>query len=296
MDRRQLLAFVAVAEELHFSKAAQRLRLTQPALSQQIARLEAALDVRLFERNPKRVALTDAGRVFLEETRELLRRMDRSLDLAKRAAAGRIGHLTVAFVEASPYGILPHLMLAYRRAMPSVMVTLVESLSSDQIEAIAAGRVDAGLLRPLATANGIERLKLHAEPYLVALPKTHRLAELREIPIAALDGEDLITTPPPQRRYIESRFRARFEKAGVTLNIVQEVQQLHTTVGLVGAGMGIGIVPRSVTRLRLDGVVYRPFVQGDSPDAELHLAWKRDNPSKTLAGFLAVARKFAKSG
>jgi DNA-binding transcriptional LysR family regulator len=294
MDRRELESFVALAEDLHFSKAAARLRITQPALSHQIARLEKAVGAQLFTRNSKHVALTDAGRVFLGETAETLRQLDRSVKLTRRAAAGQMGRLTVAFVEAAPYGILPSLMAAYSAELPDVMVTLQEMVSDHQTEAILAGRMDVGLLRPMGPPRGLERMPLHREPYVVVLPKRHALSRRGDVPLAALAGERLITTPPFQRRYIDSRFRQRLERLGIELVIAQEVQQIHTMVGLVAAGFGIALVPRSVSKLRLDGVVYRPLAAGDATFSELSVAWRPDNRSKTLDRFIAVARRFAR--
>ena len=137
-------------------------------------------------------------------------------------------------------------------------------------------------------------MPLHREPYVVVLPKRHALARKTDIQLAALNGERLITTPPFQRRYIDSRFRPRLDKLGIELVIAQEVQQIHTAVGLVAAGLGIALVPSSVSRLRLDGVVYRPLARADAPFSELSVAWRPDNRSKTLERFLAVARRFAR--
>jgi DNA-binding transcriptional LysR family regulator len=294
VDRRELESFVVLAEHLHFSKAAGRLHITQPALSHQIARLEKAIGAQLFVRNSKQVALTDAGRVFLAETAETLRQLDRSVKLTRRAAAGHMGRLTVAFVEAAPYGILPSLMAAYSTELPDVMVTLQEMMSDDQTEALLAGRIDVGLIRPMGPPRGLERMLLHREPYVVVLPKRHPLARKAEVALTVLNGERLITTPLSKRRYIDSRFRPKLERLGIEFVIAQEVQQIHTAVGLVAAGLGIALVPHSVSRLRLDGVVYRPLARADAPFSELSVAWRPENRSRTLGRFLAVAERFAR--
>lgn len=294
VNPRELESFVALAEHLHFSKAANHLRITQPALSHQIARLERAIGAQLFARSSKQVTLTDAGRVFLAETAETLRQLDRSVKLTRRAAAGQMGRLTVAFVEAAPYGILPRLMAAYSSELPDVMVALQEMVSDHQTEALLAGRIDVGLLRPMGPPRGLERMLLHREPYVVVLPKRHPLSWKADVPLIALNGERLITTPLFQRRYIDSRFRPKLERLGIEFVIAQEVQQIHTAVGLVAAGLGIALVPQSVSRLRLDGVVYRPLVRADAPFSELSVAWRPENRSKTLDRFLAVAQRFAR--
>jgi len=289
MDMRQLRAFAVLAEDLHFSKAAARLNVTQPALSQQIARLEGDVGAALFTRDPKHVALTDAGRVFLKEAGEMLRHMDRAVTLARRAQAGQIGRLSVAFVEGAP--ILPDLISAYCGAMPEVAVDLREMVTADQLDAIGAGRVDVGVLRPLHLGRSLAHIVVHREPYMVALPRQHALAKRKTIRLAELDGEKLVTRPAIKRRYIESRFRNRLHAAGAKLEIVHEVDQLHAMIGLVGAGLGIAILPASMTNLRFGGVVYRPFAPGEAPNAELVLAWKAKHRSTTLERFVAVAKR-----
>lgn len=288
MDRRQLTSFVALSDDLHFSKAAARLRITQPALSQQIARLEADLGVRLFSRGPKHVALTDAGRIFLEEATDTLHRMDKAVARVRSAAAGRIGRLTISFIEAAP--VLPDLVAKFNGAVPDVSIDFREMVTGEQIDALADGRVDVGLLRPLTLGRGLEYFTIHREPYLVALPVRHLLAARATVRLRDLDGQRLITRPAKKRRYVESRFRARLEKAKIALPIAHEVDQLHTMLGLVGAGLGVAILPKSMSTLHMDGVVYRPFADGQAPNAELAVAWRSGNRSKTLERFIAIAR------
>jgi DNA-binding transcriptional LysR family regulator len=291
MDMRQLTSFVALADDLHFSKAANRLNITQPALSQQIARLEAEVGVQLFSRNPKHVALTDAGRVFLTEANETLRHLDHAITMARRAQAGQIGRLSVAFVEGAP--ILPSLISAYSSAMPDVMVEMKEMITGDQVDAIGEGKIDVGILRPLNLGRNLEYIVVHREAYKVALPRRHPLAQFKQIRLVQLDGNRLITRPAIKRRYIESRFRSRLEAAKVTLTTVHEVEQLHAMIGLVGAGLGIALLPASMTNLQLSGVVYRPFAEGEAPSAELVVAWRAENRSKTLSRFVSVAKRLS---
>ena len=175
------------------------------------------------------------------------------------------------------------------------MVALQEMVTGEQILAIGDGRVDVGLVRPLNLGRALEYMLIHNEPYMVALPRRHRLACRSEIALKALDGERLITTPAGKRRYIDSRFRARLDTAGISFKIAQEVNQLHAMIGLVGAALGVALVPTSVARLRLDGVVYRPLAVADAPNAELAIAWRTGNNSRTLERFVAVANRFAAS-
>ncbi|HEV2512641.1 LysR substrate-binding domain-containing protein [Bosea sp. (in: a-proteobacteria)] len=290
MDQRQLSSFVTLAEELHFVRAAARLGVTQPALSQQIAKLEESLSVRLFERTKRRVALTDAGRVFLADALTILRQFEQAAMGARRAAKGQIGRLTIGFVEASPFNVLPRLVSRLSRELPEVSLVLQEMVTEEQVEALRSGRIDVGLLRPMFNEPGFGKLPLLRENYLVALPASHPLAEADSVPLSALREERFIVTPARKRRYVEGRFRAAFKRAGFEPQVAQEVNQLHTIIGLVGGGIGVALVPQSISRLDLEGVVYRPLQDDDSPVAELAAAWSLNRETPVLRRFLAIAR------
>jgi DNA-binding transcriptional LysR family regulator len=293
MDQRQLVSFVVLAEELHFIRAAARLGVTQPALSQQIARLEDRLAVQLFERTRRRVALTDAGRVFLGDALVILRQFEQAAAGARRAAKGLIGRLTIGFVEASPFNILPPLVSRLSRELAEVSLVLQEMVTEEQVEALRSGRIDVGLMRPLFHEPGFGTLPLFRESYVVALPAGHDLARLGAVPLAALREERFIMTPARKRRYVEGRFRAAFRRAGFEPQVAQEVHQVHTMIGLVGGGIGVALVPRSVSRLNLEGVAYRPLEGEDATVAELIAAWPLDRETPVLRRFLAVARAVA---
>lgn len=296
MDQRQLSSFVTLAEELHFVRAAARLGVTQPALSQQIARLEETLAVRLFERTKRRVALTDAGRVFLTDALAILRQFEQAAMGARRAAKGQIGRLTIGFVEASPFNVLPRLVSRLSRDLPEVSLVLQEMVTEEQVEALRSGRIDVGLLRPMFNEPDFGRLPLLRESYLVALPVGHPLAEADSVPLSALREERFIVTPARKRRYVEGRFRAAFRRAGFEPQVAQEVNQLHTIIGLVGGGIGVALVPHSVSRLDLEGVVYRPLRDKDAPVAELVAAWSLERETPVLRRFLAIAQATASAG
>ncbi|MFC5397029.1 LysR substrate-binding domain-containing protein [Bosea vestrisii] len=296
MDQRQLSSFVTLAEELHFVRAAARLGVTQPALSQQIARLEETLAVRLFERTKRRVALTDAGRVFLTDALAILRQFEQAAMGARRAAKGQIGRLTIGFVEASPFNVLPRLVSRLSRDLPEVSLVLQEMVTEEQVEALRSGRIDVGLLRPMFNEPDFGRLPLLRESYLVALPVGHPLAEADSVPLSALREERFIVTPARKRRYVEGRFRAAFKRAGFEPQVAQEVNQLHTIIGLVGGGIGVALVPHSVSRLDLEGVVYRPLRDKDAPVAELVAAWSLERETPVLRRFLAIAQATASAG
>lgn len=293
MDQRQLSSFVTLAEELHFVRAAGRLGVTQPALSQQIARLEETLAVRLFERTKRRVALTDAGRVFLTDALAILRQFELAAIGAQRAAKGQIGRLTIGFVEASPFSVLPRLVSRLSRELPEVSLVLQEMVTEEQVEALRSGRIDVGLLRPMFNEPTFGRLPLLREHYLVALPAGHPLTQQESIAFSALRHERFIVTPARKRRYVEGRFRAAFRRAGFEPEIAQEVNQLHTIIGLVGGGIGVALVPQSVSRLDLEGVVYRALRDKDAPVAELVAAWSLERETPVLRRFLTIAQATA---
>ena len=293
MDQRQLTAFVTLAEELHFLRAAGRLRVTQPALSQQIARLEQRLGVSLFQRTRRRVALTDAGQSFLDEATLILRQMELAEEMARRAAAGQIGRLTIGFADAAALNVLPVLASAYTRGHPGVKLILHEMISHEQVEALRAGRIQVGLLRPVFDDENLEKLLLRREPYVVAVAAGHPLAAETTVRLQALRDQPLITTSRVKARYIEGKFRGPFQRAGIKPNVVQEVNELHAILGLVAGGLGIALFPASVTKLTLQGVVYRPLAIEDSPVAELVLAWRKGDDTPTVRDFVKMARHFS---
>lgn len=289
IDERTLTSFVVLAQELHFLRAAARLGITQPALSQQIARLEAEVGATLFQRSRRKVALTDAGDVFLRDAHAILGRMQQAVATAKRAAGGQSGRLSIGFVEATAFTILPQLVSSFQAASPDVALTLTEMVSTDQAAALRADRIDIGLLRPIVPEPGLTTMPLMREAYVVALARGHWLAEADAIDPADLAGERFLMTPPAKRRYLISRLGPLFRDHGFVPTIVQEVDQLPTMIGLVGCGIGIAIVPASVAKLTLDNVVYRPLAGKGAPKAELCAAWSADRASPLIQRFVAMA-------
>ncbi len=293
LDARRLACFVAVAEELHFTRAAARLRLTQSALSQQIARLEAEVGVGLVSRGSRRVALTAAGEVFLLGARATLAQAAETAEAARRAARGEVGRVSLAFADAAPLGILPGLVSRFRAACPDVHLALTEMMTSDAVEAILRRRLDAALLRPMPGTEELETLVLWREPYVVALPAAHPLAAEARIRLEQLRDEPFVATSPVKARYIDWRFRGALARAGFQPRVVQEANQLTALAGLVGAGVGVAFLPASAARLALEGVVYRPLGGQDVPTTEMALAWRKDETAPTIAQLVAVARELA---
>ncbi len=287
MDLRRLRYFLAVAEDLHFGRAAARLGLAQPPLSQQIRALEAAVGAPLFERSSRRVALTPAGAALIGPARAALAAAAAGLEAARRAARGEGEPVVIGFLHSLAYTLLPRLLPAFRDRHPAVPVALMEMDAAQQCEALSAGRVDVGLLRPPIGHPAVETAPLLAEPFVVALPAGHALAGRRRITPLLLDGAAMVLYPPeaPPQGFAQV-LRPWFDAHGILPCRAQEARTLHTAVGLVAAGIGLALVPASVGRLGVRGVVFRPLA-AEPPQAEVWLAWRR---GEKAAGVLAFRR------
>jgi DNA-binding transcriptional LysR family regulator len=272
----QLRCFVAVAEELHFHRAAARLNMTQPPLSRQIQLLEQKLGVVLLLRGNRSVRLTAAGAAFLGDARRLLQMAEGAALHARRIAQGQMGQITIGFTAASGYGFLPRLVGLVRRRLPEVELNLREMVSSEQMEALLAGRIDLGLLRPTGTREAIRTTRVQQEPLLLALPRSHALAGRPAIRIADLGEEALITYPPAEGRYLHDLVAGLFQVAGIVPVRVQYISQTHSILALVGAGLGVALVPQAAERLRPADVLLRPLLGPVVSAVELALAWRGD--------------------
>ena len=279
----QLRCFAAVAEELHFGRAAARLNMTQPPLSRQVQLLEHALGVCLFERTSRSVKLTPAGRAFHAEARRILDLAEGAGLAAKRVARGEAGSVTIGFTAAASYGLLPRMIAAARAEMPEVDLALREMVTADQTEALASGRIDLGLLRPpIDRHGGAEAVCVAREQLLLAVPRGHPLAAGREPAIGNLDRQPLIMYSPVEGRYFYDLLAGLFQAAGVAPHHVQHISQAHTMLALVGAGIGVALVPEAARSLRFDGVVLRPLRLPAKTAAELFAVWRRDNKNPAL--------------
>jgi DNA-binding transcriptional LysR family regulator len=302
-DLRQLRYFVAVAEERHFGRAAKRLAMTQPPLSQAIRALEDALGVELFARTKRTVELTAVGADLLPEVRKLLASAEALRPLAQSLARGEAGALSLAFVSTAGYGLLPPLLREFAARYPRVRLQLAEATSDVQIDELAAGRIDAGLvippLPPLYSTT-LTYVPVMREPLVAALPSTmvnHRQAippdwDDEPIALAALAEFPLITFPRRLAPGFYDMITSCYGAAGLTPRIGQEAIQMQTIVSLVSAGMGVALVPQSLRNLRRTGVVYRPL-EGRSPLVETGLVWRTADVSPVLAGFIEIVRGHA---
>jgi len=290
LELRQLRYFVAVAEECHFGRAAARLHMTQPPLSQAIQSLEAALGTPLFARTRRSVALTPAGAALLPEARRILQQAAALPELARRAASGASGSMSLAFVSSADYGVLPPLLREFRERYPQVEIELREATSNVQEEDLLQGRIDAGLLIPPLTdkARELDYLTVTSEPLVLAVPHG-ALGRRASVPLKAAADLPLIIFPRRIAPGFHDAILGCFRDAGLTPRIGQEAIQMQTIVSLVSAGMGMALVPQSVSNLQRPGVEYKKL-QDAGVLVETGLAWRRDNPSPVLGAFLELVR------
>ena len=297
MELRHLRYFVAVAEELHLGRAAERLHIAQPPLSRQIRDLEREVGTPLFERVPRGVELTPAGHAFLPEARLTLAQAERAQRTARRAAEGEIGRLRVGFVEAAAYsGVLPDVLGFFRMHLPNIGLSLFELDALEQADAFRGGRIDVGLVdSPPPDADRWLRVeRVYTDPLVAALPHTHRLAARRRLALADLAGEPFVLFPRHVGPALFDDLIARCRAAGFSPRVVQEAAGWHTLAGLVGAGMGVAFVPGSLTHFQRPEVVYRPL--RDLPvELELSAAWRQGEQSPVRERFVTTLRTIARA-
>ena len=295
MELRHLRYFVAVAEELNFGRAAVRLRMAQPPLSRQIRDLEREIGARLFERVSRGVELTPAGRAFLPEARLTLAQAERAQRTAQRAANGETGRLRVGFVEAATHsGILPDVLSFFRAHLPGVGLSLFELDALRQADAFHEGRIDVGILHapPLDAARWLRVEPIHAEPVILALPRTHPLAARSRLGLASLADEAFVAFPRVVAPEMYDDIIVSCRNAGFSPRIVQEAAGWHTLASLVSAGVGVGVVPRSIAEFQQPGVAYRS-VRGLDVEMSLAAVWKRAERSAVRERFVTALRAVA---
>ncbi|MET9994878.1 LysR substrate-binding domain-containing protein [Streptomyces mutabilis] len=291
MDLRQLRYFVAVAEERHFGRAADRLHMAQPALSQAIRRLEADLGVELLHRTTRRVELTDAGRAYLTRTRAILADVDDAAHEARRVASGSVGHLSIGCVGSATYSLLPPLSRHLAAELPGVDFAFRgEMLAPDQVEALRTGAIDVALLRPTVADSSLTVAPLRRDRLVVAVPADHRLAGRRQVRVADLRQVDLIVHSADRRSVMYDIVLGLFRDAGIDVHVRHEVGETSTLITLVAGGLGVAIVPEPVTALALDGVTYRPLVR-PTATVDLAVAHRTDRTEPHLARTIEVIRR-----
>jgi DNA-binding transcriptional LysR family regulator len=294
-DLRQLRYFIAVAERLHFGRAAAALSISQPPLSRAIRELEGKLGAVLLARSRRRVELTPEGARFLEDARRLLAQLERAVLDLRAMASGEQGRLRIGFVSLADFGVLPGLLKAYKAARPGVALALREMLSPEQAAALAAGELDFGLLLPpVSGAESLDHLVVQRERFLVALAARHRLAHGRgPLALSELAADSFVMVPREIAPGLYDIVTGLAARAGLSLNVAQEAIQMQTVVSLVSSGLGAAIVPACLANLGRQGVAYRELADRH-PRLELWLAWRRGTLGAASRDFVAQARRLAR--
>lgn len=283
----QLRCFIVVAEELHFGRAAVRLHMTQPPLSRQIRLLEEQLQAQLLERSSRSVRMTHAGRAFLAEARTIIGLAETASLNAARVARGEGGAVNIGFTASAGYRYLPGLIATCRERLPEVDLVLKEMVTTEQIEALVAGRLDVALMRPQFANEEFDSMCVAKESLVAALPANHPLARGRLPMLSDFDHAPLVMYSPVEARYFHDLVASTFLHAGVHPFYTQYVSQIHTILALVRAGLGVALVPEAATSLRFDGLVFRPVRKAHRvPPVELFMAWRRQNDNPALKGLL----------
>jgi DNA-binding transcriptional LysR family regulator len=287
MELRHLRYFVAVAEECHFGRAAERLHIAQPPLSQQIKQLETELGVELLTRTTRRVELTPAGHRYLERAKAVLASVESAGTEANRIASGDLGRVAIGFTGSATYELLPSLARVLRRDFPGMELDLKgEMLTPDQVSALLEETLDIGFLRPPVREPGLDVHVLRREPLIAVLPASHPLAERATVRLADLSDEPFICYPSRHRSVVYDAVFDACQQAGFVPSAVQEVGETATMISFVAAGLGVALVPASVRHLQITGSQYRPLA-GTTLEVELAVAVRTGDSSPHVAKVLS---------
>lgn len=287
MELRHLRYFVAVAEELHFGHAAERLRVVQPAVSAQIRRLERELDLQLFVRSSRGVRLTEVGRAFLEDARASLDHSERAVRKARKAASGEVGRVRVGLIGSATYHVLTEVVGPFRERFPEVLLAPREMDAVSQVEALKAERLDVGFLH-LPSNHGHEDLQTETfveEPLVAVLPVSHPLAGSTRVGLGEISGGPFVLADRAQEPGWNEQLRDAFGGVGSVPEATEEATDLTVALGLVTAGVGVTLLPASARNLRMSGVVYRELTT-PAPTVELSVAWSRASLPPAARAFL----------
>lgn len=290
IELRHLRYFLAVAEELNFGRAAERLNITQPSLSRQIQNLEKELGTILFERHQRQIKLTLPGQIFLEEAEEILTRFEQGIHVLKRASRGEIGQLNLGFQGSSVYDIIPISVKIFRDRFPDVEIIMQNLTTSEQVMAIAENRLDVGFVIPPITDTSLQVEILLEEPLVLALPESHPLASASTVDITALAHEPLILASRDRGCGLYEQIFDIYHRAGIRPNVVCAAREMQVMLGFVAAGIGISLLPSHVKNFQRTGVVYRTLTP-TAPIAGLAIAWKNHFPNPSLSAFLEIVRQ-----
>src|SRR3954468_16869510 len=282
----QLRCFLAIAEEMHFGRAAARLNMTQPPLSRQLQHLERALGVDLVERSSRFVQLTAAGKAFLVDARHILRASEEALLTVRRVAQGEGGVITLGFIPATSYSLLPRLVAFVSKELPHVQLVLKEMVTLDQVDALNNRRIDASILRMPIDSRGLEAITISREPFVVAVSETSPLASKNSLDVKDLDRQQLVMYTPIEGRYNYGLLSSAFQVAGIRPNFIQYSREIHTMLALVDAGIGVALVPRDASNLGFPRVKLKKIEFNPQVFSELTFVWRRQSDNPALRIFI----------
>ncbi|QCT19536.1 LysR family transcriptional regulator [Jejubacter calystegiae] len=290
ISERQLSQFIAVAEELHFGRAALRLNMAQPPLSQAIKRLEAAIGVPLFIRDKHSVTLTPAGKVFLDEARELQSRSRMAVEAARRAGDGYTGKIVVGFVGSVSYELVPGILSRFRNKYPSIHIDLREQTSAEQLESLRSGCIDVGVLRlPLSNTSDIDIQTVATEKLMIALPEHHSLAGKPSVALKDLSQEKFMNFPADKVPHLHSKLIMACDEAGFSPNVVTEAWQITSILSLVSSGMGVALLPAQARSSHYPGVIFRQIaVPSIHLELKIAVACRKDDASVGVSAMVSV--------
>lgn len=290
METRHLKYFVAVAEELHFGKAAKRLHISQPPLSQQIMKFEEQLGVSLFTRTKRSVALTSAGKSFLLDAQNILKEINQAKENLKAVATGICGHFELGYIAPALDTPLTSFIKQFKTAYPEVRLGLTEMSTNRQLDDLRKGDIDAGVVRLfMHDMKGLCSKKFHQESYALILPTGHRLADRESVNISELGGEEFIFFPRNAQPRLYDTWMTAFNHCNYTPNIVQEASSKAASLALVAAGIGISIVPESLAKRAPEQVVFKKLT-GDFPTLEIHIVYRENTTHASRDNFLQIIR------
>lgn len=286
----QLRCFVAVAEELHFGRAAKRLNMTQPPLSRQIQTLEHVMNCTLFHRNSRSVRLSSAGQTFYPEARRVLKIIEQATVSAQEVAAGRRGLVRCGFTASSAYAFLPSFVSRMRLRLPEASISLSEMVSRDQILALDSGEIEVGILRPIKELGKFKKMRVAKEEMVVALPKGHPLTEKAVLDWSDCHRQRYLGYEQRQGRYFHDLVGRKLADEGVEPDTIQSLAQIHSILALVRSGTGIAIVPNSASTLFSQDVEYRPIRSGNALTTELYVVWQPQAENPLIPEIAEVAK------
>jgi DNA-binding transcriptional LysR family regulator len=281
----QLRCFIAVGEELHFGRAAERLHMTQPPLSRQVRLLEHQVGTPLLERTNRVVRFTAAGKAFFPEAARILRLAEEAAATARAVAKGDRGAIAIGFTAAFGYGLLPEFVRRLHKRTPNIALALKEMVTSEQLEALDAGQLDVGLMRPHAPHGGLETVLLGREALMLAIPQRDAINWPRRPTLSSLQGKRFIAYSPYEASYFHQLVQSCLDREGVEPDVVHYVPQIHTMLALVDSGIGVAVIPETASRLHFEGVLLRRIEMKPLRPVEMVFSYRKDNGNPILKIF-----------